>query len=117
MAINQLNDEQIATWTRLEKDTWWLENVYRGDMPQLTIRAAITGLSRDVQWGGRQHVAEEETGDRGADGEQGLMLLRRQATCLCILFREGHELPQREAEVGERRIIGIGQVGGHGVHP
>ena len=44
MAINQLNDEQIATWTRLEKDTWWLENVYRGDMPQLTVRAAITGF-------------------------------------------------------------------------
>ena len=44
MALNQLNDEQIATWTRLEKDTWWLENVYRGEMPQLTVRAAITGF-------------------------------------------------------------------------
>ena len=44
MAIKQLNDEQIATWTRLQKDTWWYENVYRGDMPQLTVRAAITGF-------------------------------------------------------------------------
>jgi uncharacterized oligopeptide transporter (OPT) family protein len=44
MALKQLNDEQVATWTRLEKDTWWLENVYRGDMPQLTVRAAITGF-------------------------------------------------------------------------
>ena len=44
MALKQLNDEQIATWTRLEKDTWWLENVYRGDMPQLTVRAAVTGF-------------------------------------------------------------------------
>ena len=44
MAIKQLSDEQIATWTRLEKDTWWYENVYRGDMPQLTVRAAITGF-------------------------------------------------------------------------
>lgn len=44
MALEQLNDEQVATWTRLEKDTWWFENVYRGDMPQLTVRAAITGF-------------------------------------------------------------------------
>jgi uncharacterized oligopeptide transporter (OPT) family protein len=44
MALKQLSDEQVATWTRLAKDTWWLENVYRGDMPQLTVRAAITGF-------------------------------------------------------------------------
>jgi uncharacterized oligopeptide transporter (OPT) family protein len=44
MAIKQLSDEQIATWTRQQKDTWWYENVYRGDMPQLTVRAAITGF-------------------------------------------------------------------------
>jgi OPT family oligopeptide transporter len=44
MALKQLNDEQVATWSRLEKDRWWFENVYRGDMPQLTVRAAITGF-------------------------------------------------------------------------
>jgi OPT family oligopeptide transporter len=44
MAIKQLTDEQIATWTRLQKDRWWFENVYRGDMPQLTLRAAVTGF-------------------------------------------------------------------------
>ena len=44
MPLKQLSDDEIATWTRLEKDTWWLENVYRGDMPQLTVRAAITGF-------------------------------------------------------------------------
>jgi len=44
MALKQLNDEQIATWTREQKDTWWHENVYRGDMAQLTVRAAITGF-------------------------------------------------------------------------
>jgi uncharacterized oligopeptide transporter (OPT) family protein len=44
MAIKQLSDEQIATWSRLQKDQWWFDNVYRGDMPQLTIRAAITGF-------------------------------------------------------------------------
>ena len=44
MAIKQLNDEQVATWTRLQKDTWWYQNVYRGDMPQLTVRAALTGF-------------------------------------------------------------------------
>ena len=33
-----------ATWTREQKDRWWLENVYRGDMPQLTLRSALTGF-------------------------------------------------------------------------
>ena len=44
MAITQLTDEQIRTWTRAQKDRWWLENVYRGDMAQLTIRSALTGF-------------------------------------------------------------------------
>ena len=44
MAILHLTDEQIRDWTREQKDRWWLENVYRGDMPQLTLRAAITGF-------------------------------------------------------------------------
>ena len=44
MSLTQLNDEQVAAWSRLEKDRWWFENVYRGDMPQLTVRAAITGF-------------------------------------------------------------------------
>ena len=44
MAIQQLDDEQIKTWTRAQKDKWWLDHVYRGDMPQLTIRSAITGF-------------------------------------------------------------------------
>jgi uncharacterized oligopeptide transporter (OPT) family protein len=44
MAIPHLTDEQIRTWTREQKDRWWLANVWRGDMPQLTVRAAITGF-------------------------------------------------------------------------
>ena len=44
MAIPQLTDEQIQTWTREQKDRWWLSTVFRGDMPQLTIRSAITGF-------------------------------------------------------------------------
>ena len=44
MALQQLSDEQIATLTRREKDEWWLANVFRGDMAQLTIRSAITGF-------------------------------------------------------------------------
>jgi OPT family oligopeptide transporter len=44
MPIPHLTDEQIRTWTREEKDRWWLTNVFRGDMPQLTIRSAITGF-------------------------------------------------------------------------
>lgn len=44
MALLHLSDEQIATWTRGQKDKWWFENVYRGDMAQLTLRSALTGF-------------------------------------------------------------------------
>ena len=44
MALLQLTDEQIRTWTRAQKDQWWLANIYRGDMPQLTLRSATTGF-------------------------------------------------------------------------
>jgi uncharacterized oligopeptide transporter (OPT) family protein len=44
MAIPQLTDEQIRTMSVEEKDRWWLTTVFRGDMPQLTIRATITGF-------------------------------------------------------------------------
>ena len=44
MALQQLNDEQIKTWSRAQKDEWWLKNIYRGDMPQLTLRSALTGF-------------------------------------------------------------------------
>ncbi len=43
MAIKQLTEEQICNWSLEEKDKWWLENVYRGDMRQLTLRSGITG--------------------------------------------------------------------------
>ena len=44
MALPHLTDEEVRTWTREKKDRWWLENVFRGHMPQLTIRAALTGF-------------------------------------------------------------------------
>ncbi len=44
MPIPQLTPHQIETWTIEEKDAWWLSKVYRGDMPQLTLRAAMTGF-------------------------------------------------------------------------
>lgn len=44
MAIKHLEPEQIRTWTLEQKDRWWFENVWRGDMPQLTIRSAATGM-------------------------------------------------------------------------
>jgi uncharacterized oligopeptide transporter (OPT) family protein len=44
MAIPQLTPEQTATWTVEQKDRWWLAKVFRGDMPQLTFRAALTGF-------------------------------------------------------------------------
>ncbi len=44
MALQQLSDQQIRTWTRAEKDDWWFRNVYRGNVPQLTIRSGVTGF-------------------------------------------------------------------------
>jgi uncharacterized oligopeptide transporter (OPT) family protein len=44
MALLQLNEEQVRNWTRAQKDQWWFNNVFRGDMPQLTVRSAITGF-------------------------------------------------------------------------
>ena len=44
MALLQLDEEQVRTWTRAQKDEWWLKNVFRGDMPQLTFRAGLTGF-------------------------------------------------------------------------
>jgi uncharacterized oligopeptide transporter (OPT) family protein len=44
MALAQLTPEQIRTWTREEKDRWWFENIYRGDLPQLTLRSGLTGF-------------------------------------------------------------------------
>ena len=42
--MQQLTEEQVRTMTLEEKDRWWLENVYKGDMPQLTVRSALTGM-------------------------------------------------------------------------
>jgi uncharacterized oligopeptide transporter (OPT) family protein len=44
MALAHLTDEQTRTWTREQKDRWWFENVYRGDLPQLTLRSGLTGF-------------------------------------------------------------------------
>lgn len=43
MALKQLTDQQVKDWTLEQKDEWWLKNVYKGDMRQLTLRAVITG--------------------------------------------------------------------------
>jgi OPT family oligopeptide transporter len=44
MAIKHLTDEQVREWSLEQKDRWWLENVFRGNMPQLTLRSALTGF-------------------------------------------------------------------------
>ena len=44
MALQHLDDEQIRTWSRAQKDEWWLKNIFRGDMPQLTLRSGVTGF-------------------------------------------------------------------------
>lgn len=42
--IKELSEDQVQSMTLEEKDEWWLKNVYKGDMPQLTIRSALTGM-------------------------------------------------------------------------
>ena len=44
MAIQELTEEQIRTWTLEQKDRWWRDHVYKGDMPQLTLRSALFGM-------------------------------------------------------------------------
>lgn len=44
MAIEELSPEQIRDMTLAEKDEWWLKNIYRGHMPQLNFRSAVTGM-------------------------------------------------------------------------
>jgi uncharacterized oligopeptide transporter (OPT) family protein len=44
MALQHLDDDQIRNWSRAQKDEWWLKNVFRGDMPQLTLRSGVTGF-------------------------------------------------------------------------
>ncbi|PWU21185.1 MAG: hypothetical protein C5B49_02990 [Bdellovibrio sp.] len=44
MAVHELSEKQIGNMTLLEKDTWWLRTVYRGDMPQLNLRSGLTGI-------------------------------------------------------------------------
>lgn len=44
MAIQELSEDQIHTMSLEEKDEWWLKNVYKGHMPQLTVRSALTGM-------------------------------------------------------------------------
>jgi len=44
MALEQLTEEQIEEMSLADKDRWWLEKVFKGDMPQLTLRSALTGM-------------------------------------------------------------------------
>jgi OPT family oligopeptide transporter len=44
MALKQLTPEQVRDWSREQKDRWWFQEVFRGDMPQLTLRSALTGF-------------------------------------------------------------------------
>lgn len=44
MSLKQLSDDQIHSMSLEEKDQWWLDNCYKGDMPQLTLRSALAGM-------------------------------------------------------------------------
>ena len=44
MALTHLSDDRVRSLTAEEKDRWWLENVYQGDVPQMTVRAVICGF-------------------------------------------------------------------------
>lgn len=43
-ALLELTPEQVRIMSRVEKDQWWFTNVFRGNVPQLTWRSAITGM-------------------------------------------------------------------------
>ena len=44
MALQELDEEQVRSWSLEQKDRWWREEVFRGDMPQLNLRSALTGM-------------------------------------------------------------------------
>jgi uncharacterized oligopeptide transporter (OPT) family protein len=44
MAIKQLTEDQTRTMSVEEKDRWWLENVYQGDVRQMTARVVLMGF-------------------------------------------------------------------------
>ena len=44
MSVHELSEEQVRRMTLAEKDEWWLKNVYKGHMPQLNLRSAVTGM-------------------------------------------------------------------------
>ncbi len=44
MAVHELSDEQVRTLSLKQKDEIWLKKVYRGNMPQLNLRSALTGM-------------------------------------------------------------------------
>jgi hypothetical protein len=44
MAIKQLTEAQVREMTVEEKDRWWLENVFQGNVPQFTFRAVTCGF-------------------------------------------------------------------------
>ncbi len=44
MKLKELTPEQVHTMTLEQKDQWWLDNVFRHDEKQLTLRSALTGM-------------------------------------------------------------------------
>ncbi len=109
MAIEQLTEEQIRTLTVAEKDRWWLENVYQGDVPQMTVRVVVMGFLlgelkhlddrvRQVQ----RKLAQHEAGaERLADAEVSFRrrnLERLEDGCAKLLKQVDAILPPASAE-------------------
>lgn len=44
MSISHLAEDTVHGTSAEEKDRWWLENVYRGDVPQMTARVIVGGF-------------------------------------------------------------------------
>jgi uncharacterized oligopeptide transporter (OPT) family protein len=44
MAIEQLTPEQVRTMSLEEKDHWWRTRIFKGQVPQLNLRSALTGM-------------------------------------------------------------------------
>ena len=138
MPLLQLTEEQTRTWTRTQKDRWLFEKVYRGDVPQLTFRSAITGfmlggiLSATALYiGGKRRPSTHRLLDQYHSGSRSMAIVDKdvrsasvralgRATILTIdkrtFLRRVHEDPSLAYRIMEAMSHRIRQLAGELTH-
>ena len=101
MAIKQLTPEQVRSMSLAEKDAWWLAHVYRGDMPQLTLRAALTGMLL----GGLLGLTNLYIGARTGCPESGIVRTLPSAASVRLMITPGMRSPSTMRPVGTLRSL------------